>query len=146
MTFLSSRVMGASARPAITSAVEAVAMLSPSCGADSLVTVADDPLTGQVKTLSGSSLGATTLTPQVTSNPAGTPNTPADSGWMANQSSWPGSSPTAAPTAGTFISMYTSAHPTPAAMPATAPRRVAPRQKMPSSIAGTKADAASENE
>ena len=31
-------------------------------------------------------------------------------------------------------------------MPATAPWRVVPRQKMPSTITGTKADAASENE
>jgi hypothetical protein len=31
-------------------------------------------------------------------------------------------------------------------MPATAPPRVVPRQKMPSTITGTKADAASENE
>ena len=34
----------------------------------------------------------------------------------------------------------------PQSMPATAPARVVPRQKMPSTMAGTKADAAMENE
>src|SRR4051812_50189116 len=86
------------------------------------------------------------LTSTTAAKPTGTPKTPADTGWMPNQSSCPGGMPKKARKGGAFTAMYQIVTRSPASMPATAPRREAPGQKIPRTIAGTNAEAASEKD
>src|SRR5574343_1250540 len=88
--------------------------------------------------------GVSRLTAMVTTKPSGTPKMPAEMGWMPHHSDTGDSTPNRPRSQGLVVAMYQKLRARPASMPAAAPHLLARCQKMPSTRAGKKAEAASE--